>query len=252
MAGRLGRMTRTLLAFDTSTDLMSLALTSPAGLCVHEAAGGAQASAALIPALLAMLADAGTALSEVDAIAFGCGPGAFTGLRTACSVAQGLAFGAGKPVLPIDSLLLVAEDARAQLGDPVTLDVWVAMDARMDEIYAARYRWNAEGAPWQAVVPPALYPVDALRQRWQAEPPEVVAGSALAVFGERLGLQGSAARQLAAPASRAAALARLAAQSWAQGRAVDAAMALPVYLRDKVAQTTAERDAARLAKGLAA
>ena len=80
--------------------------------------------------------------SDLDAIAFGAGPGAFTGLRTACSVAQGLAFGATLPVLAVDSLMVVAEAAReaADAGDGSgPFDVHVAMDARMDEIYAAAY-----------------------------------------------------------------------------------------------------------------
>src|ERR1700754_2194863 len=130
-------MNPTLLAFDTATEHMSIALAARGEVFAFEAAGGAQASATLIPAILALLAKAGVTLRELDAIAFGRGPGAFTGLRTACSVAQGLAFGAGKPVLPIDTLLAVAEDARA--GDPAAQRIWVAMDARMNEVYAAQY-----------------------------------------------------------------------------------------------------------------
>ncbi|HEX3140348.1 MAG TPA: tRNA (adenosine(37)-N6)-threonylcarbamoyltransferase complex dimerization subunit type 1 TsaB, partial [Rhizobacter sp.] len=118
-----------LLAFDTSTESMSIALQLPQGLLVRESVGGAQASARLIPDLLALLAEAGCTLAELDAIAFGCGPGAFTGLRTTCSVAQGLAFGVGKPVVPVDSLMLVAQDARNQHAAAAD-EIWVAMDAR--------------------------------------------------------------------------------------------------------------------------
>jgi tRNA threonylcarbamoyladenosine biosynthesis protein TsaB len=234
-----------LLAFDTSTESMSIALCTPQGVLVRESAGGAQASARLIPDVLALLSETGCALAELDAIAFGCGPGAFTGLRTACSVAQGLAFGAGKPVLPVDGLMLVAHDARSQQAAD---DVWVAMDARMDEIYAAAYRW--QGTRWSVRSAPALYAVDALNQRWQAEPPAVIAGSALDAFGERL--HTASALRIPQPRSRAQALAEVAQQLWAEGKAVDAAHALPVYLRDKVAQTTVEREAIRLAKEAAA
>src|SRR6218665_3153011 len=131
-----------LLALDSSTDTMALALVTPGQTKLFEAAGGAQASARMLPEIKALLASAGVQRDDLDAIAFGQGPGAFTGLRTACAVAQGLAFGLSKPVLAIDSLMLVAEDARAQgAGD----DVWVAMDARIGEIYAARYRWADGG-----------------------------------------------------------------------------------------------------------
>ncbi|MEY4561737.1 MAG: hypothetical protein RLZZ618_1014 [Pseudomonadota bacterium] len=232
-----------LLAFDTSTELMGIALVTSSGREVIDAAGGAAASAQLIPSVLSLLDRAGLTLADVDAIAFGCGPGAFTGLRTACSVAQGLAFGAGKPVLPVDSLMLVAEDARLQHEGPAAL--WVAMDARMDEIYAAAFEWT--GAAWQVTEAAALYAPETLSARWQATPPAWVAGSALAVFGERLALP-TATRQTPQAVSRAQAVGRLAEQLWAQGRAVDAALALPVYVRDKVAQTTAEREAQRLAK----
>src|SRR5436190_21281575 len=139
-----------LLAFDTATERVSIALGAAGRVWTHEADGGAQASATLIPAILGLLAQAQLPLHELDAIAFGRGPGAFTGLRTACSVAQGLAFGAGKPVLPIDTLLAVAEDARA--GAP-RLRVWALADARMDQIYAAEYehaedRWTMRAAPF--------------------------------------------------------------------------------------------------------
>jgi tRNA threonylcarbamoyladenosine biosynthesis protein TsaB len=234
-----------LLAFDTSTESMSIALQLPQGTLVRESVGGAQASARLIPDIMALLAEAHCTLAELDAIAFGCGPGAFTGLRTACSVAQGLAFGAGKPVVPVDSLMLVAQDAHNQ--QPLT-EVWVAMDARMDEVYAAAYHWH--GSRWSVQSAPALYTVDALNARWHAAPPGVVAGSALQAFGERLHTAG--ALTLPQPRSRAAALAQLAQQLWADGISLDAAHALPVYLRDKVAQTTVEREAIRLAKEAAA
>ena len=218
-----------LLAFDTATEHMSIALAVRGEVFAHEAAGGAQASATLIPAILALLAQAGITLRELDAIAFGRGPGAFTGLRTACSVAQGLAFGADKPVLPIDTLLAVAEDARQ--GDRRAQRVWVAMDARMSEIYATQY----------AFATPA-----ALGERWQAQPPELIAGTAIAAVGERLATHGSRLAPDALP--RARAMLPLASALWAAGGAVDAALALPLYVRDKVAQTTLERDAVRAAK----
>ena len=260
-------MSLRLLAFDTSTERLSVALRhGPERLTLNEA-GGTLASARLVPAALSMLAQAALRLHELDAIAFGRGPGAFTGLRTSAAVAQGLALGAGVPVLPLDSLMIVAEDARGQLAGRVGEDdgadadvdidaamtVAVCMDARMAEVYAALYRW--QGARWQVSVAPALYSLaamaalsEAAEQAWSAD---VVCGSALSAFGDRLRWSAAGAR-VEVEADRAAALLRVTEQLWRDGHAVDAALALPLYLRDKVAQTTRERAAARAAKlGLA-
>jgi tRNA threonylcarbamoyladenosine biosynthesis protein TsaB len=237
----------TLLAFDTATEHMSLAVAVADRVLTHEAAGGALASATLIPAILALLAQAGVRLAELDAIAFGRGPGAFTGLRTACAVAQGLAYGAGKPVLPIDTLLAIAEDSRNGNGNDDDNDwrVWAVMDARMNEIYAAQYQHS--GGRWQVLDAPLLITAEALNERWAKAPPQGVAGNALTVFGAQL-RPGDAAllRPAARPTARA--MLPLALAAWHAGGALDAALALPLYLRDKVAQTTVEREAARLAK----
>ena len=158
-------------------------------------------------------------------------------------MAQGLAFGARLPVLAIDSLALLAEDAFAQHR---VADLWVAMDARMDEVYAAAYRHD--GVHWHAVRAPALWTLAALNEAWRGQPPACVAGSALDAFGARLPT--GAALRMAAPHNRAAALARLARAAWQRGEAVEAALALPLYLRDKVALTTAERAAAAATKAL--
>ncbi|WP_298827857.1 tRNA (adenosine(37)-N6)-threonylcarbamoyltransferase complex dimerization subunit type 1 TsaB [uncultured Piscinibacter sp.] len=232
-----------LLAIDSSTEAMSIALSRAGETHVFEGEGGAQASARLLPELLSLLQRAGCTLREVDAVGFGRGPGAFTGLRSACSVAQGLALGAGKPVLSLDSLLLVAQDALDELGEDGA-DCWVAMDARMDEVYAAHYRFAA--GRWQVRAAPMLCRPAALNERWAVEPPLLVAGTALDALGAQLHLATAQARPRTR--SRARALARLAEAAWHDGGAIDAALALPVYLRDKVAQTTAEREAERSAK----
>lgn len=231
-----------LLAIDTSTEQLAVALHAGGRVLALSEAGGARASARLLPAVRALLAEAGLAVSALDAIAFGRGPGAFTGLRTACAVAQGLAFGAGRPVLPLDSLAIVADDARAQR--PAADLVQVAMDARMDEVYAGVYAWDGQG--WQVRQAPALWPVEALAAQWRDAAPRCVAGSALAAFGERLPTD--AAERVPDEQVRAAALARLALQAWQRGEAIDAALALPLYVRDKVALTTAEREARAAAR----
>ena len=225
-----------LLAFDTATERVSIALALRGRIWQHEGEGGAKASAAFLPAVMALLAEAGVKVTDLDAIAFGRGPGAFTGLRVACSVAQGLAFGAGKPVLPIDTLLAVAEDARAG-ADRVR--VWALMDARVNEIYAAEYVHDARG--WQVCTAPMLTSAAALNRIWRDAEPEVVAGNALAAFADQL--ESGAARRVAGAAPRAIGMLALGRALAAAGGAVDAAHALPLYLRDKVAQTTAEREA---------
>jgi tRNA threonylcarbamoyladenosine biosynthesis protein TsaB len=230
-----------LLAIDTSTERLALGLQVGERCWTVAEEGGALASSRLLPQALALLRQAASRLQDLDAIAFARGPGAFTGLRTACAVAQGLAFGSGKPVLALDSLRLVAEDAHAAQGVD---ELWVAMDARMGEVYAAHYRRRDDA--WITLVPPALYELDALLSRWRQAPPLAVAGSALAAFGARLPTFG--ALRVEREEDRAAALVRVAQSAWRAGEAVDAAQALPLYLRDKVALTTAEREARQAAE----
>ena len=149
------------LAFDTSTDVLSLAVARGDRVWTQTLPGGAQSSSGLIPAVLSMLAEADMPLASLNAIVFGRGPGSFTGLRTACAVAQGLAFGADVPVLPVDTLLAVAEEARWQRvhggAAHADLSVLAMLDARMDEVYSAAYRWQALPLPtqghWQEVSP---------------------------------------------------------------------------------------------------
>jgi tRNA threonylcarbamoyladenosine biosynthesis protein TsaB len=227
-----------LLTFDTATERMIVAVTRDGRSHSHIGAGGARASATLISTILRLLGEAGLEIRDLDAIAFGRGPGAFTGLRTACSVAQGLAFGAGKPVLPIDSLLVVAEDAR---NGAEAIRVWATIDARMDQIYAAEYAF-AHGR-WKVVHAPMLSDAEALSERWRVEAADVVAGDAIAAFGARLDTGNARLRPQAGPG--VAALVALAEAAWRDDAGVDAAQALPLYVRDKVAETTCEREAKR-------
>ena len=237
-----------LLAFDTSTDHLSVAVQRGAdgARFAHTGAGGAQSSATLIPTVQALLAQAGLQLRDLHAIVFGRGPGSFTGLRTACSVAQGLAWGAGVPVLPVDTLLAVAEAARQSHGAaPDGLRVLALLDARMGEVYTAEYAWSP--ADWQTLADAAVLPPEAV-----AVPPPstLLAGNAAAVYAERL-----PAAVLALPRAEvlptADALLNLAPALLAAGQAVPADQALPRYIRDKVAKTTQERADERLAQATA-
>jgi tRNA threonylcarbamoyladenosine biosynthesis protein TsaB len=232
-----------LLAFDTSTPTLAVGARRAAFEATEHAPGGAAASAALLPLVATVLQRAGLERTQLQAIAFGQGPGAFTGLRTSCAVAQGLGLGLNCPLLPINSLLIVAEDAWQQNGQ-ADGDYAVIMDARLGEAYAAR--WRRVGADWLAAEPGALMALPALAQAWQGRPVGTLAGSGIAAFPAWVAaLQPT--RCVAQEHNRAAALLRLAAAAWARGEAVDAALALPVYWRDKVAQTSAEREAARAA-----
>jgi tRNA threonylcarbamoyladenosine biosynthesis protein TsaB len=230
-----------ILALDTATERLCAALHDGRQFHTLEEVGGPAASARLLPVLNALLAQAGLEGEALDAVAFVRGPGAFTGLRTACAVAQGLAWGWRKPVLALDALMLVAEDTRAVAAPAEGDEIAVAMDARMDEIYAARYAW--QGGRWQVRQAPALWAWPALAEAWAGTAPAVLAGSALQPFAERVHWP-AAARQQPQAHDRAAALGRLALLAHAEGGLLDAAEALPLYLRDKVAQTTAERAAA--------
>ena len=232
-----------LLAFDTSTETLSIAVQRGPQVFAHEAAGGAQASATLIEQALALLEQARLAVAGLHAIAFGRGPGAFTGLRTACAVAQGLAWGAGVPVLPIDTLLAVAENARQRHGLTRAL-AW--LDARMGEVYAAPFIWQADA--WRALdAARVCAPEELALPAGESAAGWALAGNAASACGSRLPpALDSLPRLPAQPA--ATALLALAAPMLAAGQGLPAEQALPLYIRDKVAQTTAERLAARAAE----
>ena len=239
-----------LLAFDTGTEIMSIAVSRLHDGRLHQwqhtAAGGAKASTDLIPSIMNLLRQADVRLDSLQAICFGSGPGSFTGLRTACSVAQGLAFGAGVPVLAVDSLLAVAEEARhASFPAQPSVVVTALLDARMDEMYCATYAFD--DGQWTELAGSALVTPECLsRHEFRASglpTPWVLVGNVFAVYGERVAAQdpagASALRITALPT--AAAMLRLAPQLLANGKAVSAEHALPSYIRDKVAKTTAER-----------
>ena len=246
-----------LLAFDTSTERMSIAVSRTVDgqtrTWDYSGPGGAQASVALLPEILKLMAQAGLDFAALDAICFGCGPGAFTGLRTACAVAQGLGFGAqggpaGKeiPVLPVDTLMLLAEEARHQTGAGAGTRVLSMLDARMNEIYSAAYTYD--GMRWlrlqdfrlstaaQLSLPPA----------WCGTAP-LLAGNVFGNFAGQWTLPAGLQQLEVLPT--ACALLRLAPPLLADGKAVEPALAMPVYIRDKVAQTTSERAAIKAAAG---
>lgn len=242
-----------LLAIDSGTEHLSIAVGRGATVWQYAGAGGARASTDLIAGVLDLLAQAELPMASLDAMAFGAGPGSFTGLRTACSVVQGLAFGAGVPVLPMDSLLAVAEDARQSAApDTAALQVLALLDARMDEVYAAHYAY-AHGQ-WRVLQPCALVRPENV----QLPAPAAglgslfVAGNVFAVYADRLPAAVLQGGTVVPALPTAAAMLRLAPALLAAGLAVDSAHAMPSYIRDKVAKTTAERMAEKAAAAPAA
>jgi len=244
-----------LLAFDTGTESMSIAVARTVDGQVrqwqHSAAGGAKASTDLIPAILDLLQKAGLRLQELDAICFGAGPGSFTGLRTACSVAQGLAFGAGVAVLPVDSLLAVAEEARhtAWAQQPSGM-VTALLDARMDELYGPPWAGGPQGNWCELQAGTLVRPESVARvPADESTDPWLLAGNVFSVYGDRVAADAPAAAsaQRIAALPTASAMLRLAPQLIAAGRTVAAEHAWPSYIRDKVAKTTAERMAEKAA-----
>jgi tRNA threonylcarbamoyladenosine biosynthesis protein TsaB len=229
-----------ILAIEASTHLASVALSIEGALLHKDCPPDVNSSLTLLPTLQALLAEAGVGLAQCDAIAFGAGPGAFTGLRVAVGVTQGLAFAHDLPVLPIETLAAVAWAGGAQR----TL---AALDARMNEIYAACYlRQDGDGGVLRqgdiTVCGPTLVPLGNA-----ADEPDgwTVCGNAASVypaFAERLATAGLRALPAALP--HASAVAQLGAIDCLAGRAVAAELALPLYVRDKVAFTVAERLAA--------
>ncbi|WP_448507219.1 tRNA (adenosine(37)-N6)-threonylcarbamoyltransferase complex dimerization subunit type 1 TsaB [Immundisolibacter sp.] len=217
-----------LLALETATDCCSVALLTDAGVLEDHRLAPRQHAALILPMIEGLLAQAGLTRQALDVIAFGRGPGAFTGLRIAAGVAQGLALGLDRPVVPVSTLAALAQAGGADR-------VLAALDARLDEIYFGYYTRGADGlvvadaadrlAPPEAVGLP-------LDPAWRG----VGVGSGWGAYGEvlraRLGYCVDAVDADVQP--RAGGLARLAAAAFARGEALSAELALPVYLRDRV------------------
>jgi len=227
----------TLLAIDTATEVCSVALTRGDRIIERAESVGQQHSERILPMVDALLREAGVPLSGCDAIAFGAGPGAFTGLRIACGVAQGLAFGARKPVVGIGNLAALALAAHAAV--PGAGRVLAVIDARMQEAYWALY--SVEGDTLSEISAPALVAAADLAALCLRHAPDLVAGNALRSFPENTASLACAT----APDAQASAgcIARLAALEFARGRAVAPELAAPIYVRDRVALTVEERRA---------
>lgn len=219
-----------LIAIETSTEQASVALLHQGQISSLESAG-AQTHSMTVPGMIqSLLKEAGLKLAQCNALAFGAGPGSFTGVRTACGLAQGLAFGASLPVLPVVTLLAMAERVRASgAGD----DVLAVLDARMGEVYWAQYRFENG---WQVVTGPRLSAAAQIAPEGQP----AVCGNGLKAYASDMSpLQ--ALTQWPDIMPHATDIARLAIDEFVKGNGLPARDAQPLYLRNKVALTTQER-----------
>ena len=242
-----------ILALDTSTEALCLALCSDAGVVVHEEPAGARSSARLLPAAQELLHSRGLSWGDLQGLVYGQGPGAFTGLRAACSTVQGLALGLNLEVMPISSLLVVAECARQALApDCRPCTVKVAVDARMDQVYDAAFFWD--GRQWSQRQGCAVRAPSRVFEAWWSEQPAsgLQAEAAPCIWaGSGLSLMDAAALEEAlrcgvmlSPGARvqAQALTACAVRAWREGgEGLDAAHAVPLYVRDQVALTLEQR-----------
>jgi tRNA threonylcarbamoyladenosine biosynthesis protein TsaB len=221
-----------ILALDTSTEYCSVALLHERGVLSDEVRAGQKHSELLLPMVDRLLADAGVRLEDLDGIAFGAGPGSFTGLRIACAVAQGLAFGTGQRVVPVSTLLAMAERSGAAR-------VVAALDARMNEVYLGAYVREADA--WRTVIEPCLQAPTAVPELPGAGWTAVGNGFAVCdgALADSCGARLARVEVLVHP--RAAEMARLAAPFFARGLGVAPEEAVPLYVRDKVALKVAER-----------
>jgi tRNA threonylcarbamoyladenosine biosynthesis protein TsaB len=220
-------------AVETATEWCSVALWVDGKVVSLERRAGNRQGEFVLPMLEQLFERVSVGMKDLDAIAFGAGPGAFTGLRIACGVAQGLAFARGLPVIGISTLEATAEESGATRA-------LVALDARMSEVYYAAF--EKRSATWHALVPASCVAPDKVEvpagEGWLG------CGSGFAVYRERMEsrLRGVLSRIAPEVRPSALAVARLAAPRLAAGEGIDAALAIPHYIRDKVALTTAEQE----------
>jgi tRNA threonylcarbamoyladenosine biosynthesis protein TsaB len=221
-----------ILALETSTELCSAALWLDGRIDAREVAAGQRNSELLLPMVNALLEANAMAARDLDGVAFGAGPGAFTGVRIACGVAQGIAFGIDVRVAPIGTLMALAEASGAPR-------VVCCLDARMGEVYHAAYERCADA--WIEVHPPSLYTPAAVPDlpagKWSG------CGSGFVAFRAELTARfaNSLDRVIDGLAPHAREIAVLGARQFARGETVGAADALPLYVRNKVALKVSER-----------
>jgi tRNA threonylcarbamoyladenosine biosynthesis protein TsaB len=227
-----------LLALDTSTEACSVALLTEHGLLAESVEIGRGHAQEILGMVDRILAQGGVTLAGLSGIAAGIGPGSFTGVRVSVAVAQGLAFGAGLPVVPVSSLEALALDAMGRGAERVL----ACLDARMGEVYWGCFVAEAVGL-LRASAPPAVGPPASVRLPEATGPASYQGiGRGFAVYPELSGLPSvrvDPADSRALPQARD--MARLGAVRLEAGGGIDPQFLEPLYVRDKVAMTEAER-----------
>ncbi len=229
-----------LLAIDTATQECSTAAVAEGISVLKDKPSGNGHSEAVIGMVDEALKEAGISLEQCDAVVFGAGPGAFTGLRVACGVAQGLAWASGKPVVPAGNLEALA--LKVLSSEAPGTRVIAALDARMHQSYCAVYEKAAEdGARPAEVEPPQLVNPEDIPGILSRTGAAVAAGSAVAAFPEAF--SSSNLRKIPDAAADALDLARLGRLLFLEGKAIIPELAAPLYIRNRVALTIEERKA---------
>jgi tRNA threonylcarbamoyladenosine biosynthesis protein TsaB len=227
-----------ILALETSTEWCSVAIGDGTDWYLCDEHAGQAHSERLLPMVDAALASTGWSLHSLDGLAFGAGPGSFTGIRIGCGVAQGLALGADLPVVPVPTLAAIAQVAFRARG---WTRVLACLDARMREVYVAAYA--RDGGLWREVAAPSVVPpAEVFRPAAVDAAGWFGAGNGFAAY-PALGTQLDLAQVAAELHPTAQAIAELALPRLAEGEGVAAADALPLYVRHRVALTTAEQEA---------
>jgi len=224
-----------LIAFDTATEWCTAALWVDGEETFREERAGQRHSDLLVPMVMDLLAQAGLRLNQLDGLAYGMGPGAFTGLRIACGVAQGLALGGNLPVLGVSTLEALAQEAWTARG---TGRVLTCLDARMNEVYAGLYERRQGG--WACLMGPLVCGPEAVPM--PPGPACLGVGPGFTAYPALLDL-GRKKLEAIDPAliPHARSIARLAAPRFARGEGLPAEAAEPLYIRDKVALKICER-----------
>ena len=222
-----------LLAFDTSTEFLSIAIARDADIYRFDTLAGQSHSQLILPEIKKLLEQAQLQLADLNGLVFGAGPGSFTGVRIAAGVAQGLALGSALPVLGVCTLMALAQASGAD-------KVLACLDARMGEVYFAAY--IKVGEVWQQVHAPGLFKPDAVPvvegAGW------IGAGSGWQTYAETLNEHYAGQLSEVQPQlmPQASAMLQLAKPEFASGKTFNAADAMPIYIRNRVALKTAERD----------